>query len=700
MRPISWVFALAGAAALGSAVVLDLVWGDPAHALWALSGPAPFYLVGLLASWHRPDHLAVRWLLATGTLFAFDICLGESLLGLVISTPAAPVIVLLRLWVGLGATAAGMGLIGLFPSGRPENATERAVLWTVGAQVALLPLFAAVTNPDLLRGVYPEPGQLRIPSPVYVEELARLGPAADWLLLNFALWTAVGFAMLALRYRRSAPARRRQIRWLLVGGAAGFVAWWAQVYLLLWLGPDSVAVQVGELVLWPLTVAMVLGSLLVALFYDGVFGIDRPARRRLAYRLSWTLIGVAHVCAAAGLGLLAARLSTAETAVLVAVAASLALLPVRGRLQQVADRWVFGARLDGYELLTRFGASLDQSPGPARLLQTLAETVRRGLDLTWTRVRLTADPATGAAPAGADATGFAGTVIAAAEEPALTVVIRHGDTELGRIECGPRQDGNVLVEEDRRLLGYLAGQAAAAVHNLHLAAELSVRLGQIRRQAAELSASRQRVVAGQDAERRRIQRDLHDGVQQHVVAATAKLGLARQRIGRGDPRGEQLLAELYHDLGQLLNELRDVAYAIHPPVLSDRGLLEAVEAQAARLPVPMAVRADPALRAVRYPPAIEATAWYALAEALSNVVKHANAVQVDVSLLQRGDRLQLTVRDDGCGFDPAGARGLGLAGLTDRLDVLGGTLSVDSAAGRGTTLSMEIPLDNPDPADA
>ena len=206
---------------------------------------------------------------------------------------------------------------------------------------------------------------------------------------------------------------------------------------------------------------------------------------------------------------------------------------------------------------------------------------------------------------------------------------------LGRIECGPRSDGPLLAE-DRRLLAYFAAQAAVGVHNLHLAAELSRRVEEVRDQAAELAASRDRVVAGQDAERRRIQRILHDGVQQEIVALSARAGLVRQQLLRGDPAAAEGLAEMQRDLATTLQDVREIAYAIHPPVLSDRGLLEAIEAQSSRLAVPMAVRADPRLRGVRFGEQIEVTAWYVLAEALSNVVKHAGASEVEVSLSQAG----------------------------------------------------------------
>ena len=234
--------------------------------------------------------------------------------------------------------------------------------------------------------------------------------------------------------------------------------------------------------------------------------------------------------------------------------------------------------------------------------------------------------------------------------------------------------------------------AAVGVHSLHLDAELSRRIEEIRDQAAELAASRVRVVAGQDAERRRIQRVLHDGVQQEIVALSARAGLVREQLLRGDPAAADRLADMQRDLASTLRDVREIAYAIHPPVLTDRGLLEAIEAQSSRLALPMAVRADPRLRGVRFGEQIEATAWYVLAEALSNVVKHAGASEVQVSLSQEDGRLGLVIRDDGRGFEPDRPRGLGLASLADRLDTVGGSLSISSGAGLGTSVCVRIPV--------
>lgn len=662
MRTVCRLLAVLGGAALLATIVLDLVRGNSGHLAWALIGPLPFYAVGLVTYRYRPTHPVVRWLLACGALFALSTFLSDALLPIVDQAWVA----LLDQWAGGLGVLAIVGLVGLFPGGRPVHPADRIVLGVILVAAVVLPVLGALSNPTMLLRTYAEPGTPTTPSPLFLEGLAALGPATARAYDLFPLLIVTGLVLLALRYRREPAGRQRQIRRLLVGWAVGLALGAVLVLISVGVGSDSLAYRVGSAVLWPVTAVLVIGSLLVALFHEGVFGIDRPARRRHVHTLLRGLIVLAVVVVAAALGVLVGGVAGPVVAAVLVVA----LQPVRGRLERAADRWVFGARLDGYGLLARFGAVLERAPDRAGLLAELADTVRHGLDLTWARVQLDGHVA---------GTGYEAT------EPALVVAIREGDDLIGRIECGPRRDGNPLLAEDRRLLVSLAGQTAAAARSLRLADELAARL-------AELAASRDRVVTAQDEERRRIQRDLHDGVQQEVVALTAKLGLARQRLGRGDPSGERLLAEIQDDLGGLLRTLRDVAHAIHPPILADHGLLPAVEAQAARLPVAMAVRADAALRAVRFPPRIEATAWYALAEALSNVVKHASASQVEVALSQPDGRLSLVVRDDGCGFDPGARRGLGLTGLADRLDIVGGSLVVESGAGQGTTLRMEIPL--------
>jgi signal transduction histidine kinase len=419
----------------------------------------------------------------------------------------------------------------------------------------------------------------------------------------------------------------------------------------------------------------------------GLLSTDDAKSRTVAYRTLWLLIAVAYVATAAALGVLASRYLPDWAGMLLAAAAALAFQPVQRRLERLADRWVFGTRLDGYQVITRFGTLLESSPGPADLLPRLAAAIREGLALRWVRVRLDLADVDGVvAASGIDPADTA--------EPAHVVPLIQADLMLGRIECGPRRDGP-LLDEDRRLLAHLAAQAATAVSNVRLTAELADRLAVIEVQAAELTASRARLVKSTDDERRRIQRDLHDGPQQDLVVLSANLALARERLRRADPRANGTLAEVQADLTGLLVRLREFAHAIHPPVLADQGLLEAVEAQASRLPLEVVVEADPELRRVRYPEQIETAAWYVVSEAMTNAVKHAAAVRLCIRLGQQDGQLSVEVSDDGRGFDPGAARGLGLTGLADRMAIVGGTLRVDSRPGLGTALRADFPLPAP-----
>jgi signal transduction histidine kinase len=520
-------------------------------------------------------------------------------------------------------------------------------------------------------------------------------PAANFLQstvialrYSFAVWVLLGLVLLCLRYRRGSAAARRLIRWLLVGWGAAMVTF-AVLSVLSFLTSGPLA-TVTVFVLWGLAVVLVLVSLAAALSSGGLLSTDQAASRTVAYRTLWLLIAVAYVATATALGVLASRYLPDWASMLLAAAAALAFQPAQRRLERLADRWVFGRRLDGYQVITRFGTLLESSPGPADLLPRLATAIRDGLALRWVRVRL--DLAADASAAEVSGTVAAsGVGLTDAVEPAYVVPLLQADLVLGRIECGPRRDGP-LLDEDRRLLAHLAAQAATAVSNVRLNAELADRLAVIEVQAAELAASRARLVKSTDDERRRIQRDLHDGPQQDLVVLSATLALARERLRRADPRADDTLAEVQADLAGLLARLREFAHAIHPPVLADQGLLEAVEAQASRLPLEVVVEADPELRRVRYPEQIETAAWYVISEAMTNAVKHAAAARLCIRLGEQDGRLSVEISDDGQGFDPGTARGLGLTGLADRMAIVGGTLRVDSRPGNGTTLRAGLPL--------
>jgi signal transduction histidine kinase len=214
---------------------------------------------------------------------------------------------------------------------------------------------------------------------------------------------------------------------------------------------------------------------------------------------------------------------------------------------------------------------------------------------------------------------------------------------------------------------------------------------QLRRQAEELRASRARVVSAADAERRRIERDLHDGAQQHLVGLVVNLRLARELADADPAQAKALLESLGDHAKQAFEELRELAHGIYPPLLLDRGLAEALRAVASRAPIGARVDAD---GIGRYPPQVEATVYFCCAEALQNAAKHAGAdAHATVDVREEQGMLRFEVADDGPGFDPRSApRGAGLTSMSDRLGALGGRLTIAPGADRGTRVTGAIPL--------
>jgi signal transduction histidine kinase len=227
-----------------------------------------------------------------------------------------------------------------------------------------------------------------------------------------------------------------------------------------------------------------------------------------------------------------------------------------------------------------------------------------------------------------------------------------------------------------------------------LVRDLATQAGLVLRNARlleELRASRQRIVAAQDEERRRLERNIHDGAQQQLVALSVKARLAQQLVGRDAERAEAVLGEIASDTGEALDTLRDLARGIYPPLLADRGLAAALEAQSRRAALPVAVVAE---GLGRFPQEVEATVYFTCLEALQNVAKYAHAGSATIALGREDGSLSFEVRDDGVGFDPAAtAYGTGVQGMVDRVAALGGTLDVRSAPGRGTTVSGRLPIE-------
>src|SRR6185437_8069232 len=407
MRAVWAGFTAVGAVALVATVSVDLARGDLSGAGWMLAGPGPFWAAGVIGAWRQPGRRAWLWLLAAGALFMADSCFDEIVMPAVVGRPADWLVWVIRNWLGAAAIVAGLGMIGLFPTGRAERGYERWVLGASAALAAVLPLVLLVTGPLAVPETFGPPADAGIVSPVYWPAAAALHPAAARLNTWLPTVTTLGLLLLYLRYRRAVADSRRRIRWLLFGALIAMVCFFAMTAVSLSPEP-GVAQTVVYAVLFGLTEVILIGSLTVALSGDGVLGIDRAGRRTLVHRVLWLVISLGYAAGAASVGLLASLFLPAGPSVLIAAGAALVLQPLRRRAERAADRWVLGARLDGYDVLTRFGSMLEDAPGPADLLPALAAAVQRGLGLQWARVRLDLVAANGSLePAGAAGIGAA-----------------------------------------------------------------------------------------------------------------------------------------------------------------------------------------------------------------------------------------------------------------------------------------------------
>jgi signal transduction histidine kinase len=307
--------------------------------------------------------------------------------------------------------------------------------------------------------------------------------------------------------------------------------------------------------------------------------------------------------------------------------------------------------------------SMEPGPHPAKLRDALA--------------RALGDPALQLAARTAGAAAFTDTDGATVDLASLPA---------GRMVTPLDTPGEAVLVHDAELrhepelIRVAAAAASLALEHARLQAEIQVQLDQVR-------ASRARIVEAGDAERRRLERDLHDGAQQRLVTLSLAIGIARDRAAGADPDLEALLESASKEARAAIAELRELARGIHPAVLTQTGLEGAIQALVERSPVTTQVREVPA---GRFPAQVEATAYFVVSEALANVAKHAQASAAVVTVREQAGRLEVEVSDDGVGGAQAGS-GSGLAGLADRVASVGGSLTVHSPPGGGTRLQAVIP---------
>lgn len=563
-----------------------------------------------------------------------------------------------------------LSLFAVFPDGAYQRTYERAIV--VAAFVFGVLLQAAqIAGSEILSTEQFVATQLRAPNPLFVTSLRSLGPVATSVLGYFQFSIVIALALLILRYRRSRSELRRQIRWPIFGIAVTFGA----VNLLFFLptsnGPENL---VDGIVFFGL-LALVPVPLAIGILNPPWLDVDLVIRRSLVYGVLWLLITASYVGVATIVGIALGQRVPLELAILLTIAATLVFQPARQWLEKLGDRLIFGHRLGGYQMISRLGTRLESSAGAEDVAGTVAAIVQSGLSAHWVRVDLNRPEPTAVAIAGAEPANGA--------VAALTAPLVHSDQVVGRIECGPKIQG-VYTPADQELLTTLGRQAALSIRNSQLSAELSQRL-------EELAASRKRLVQADDAARRRLERDLHDGVQQQLVGLLARLGLARNQIRRDSELASATLREAQLDAQRTLESVQELARGIHPAVLTDRGLVEAVKERATRMTIPIEVTADGLAAGTRFGSDLEGAGYFFVGEALANVLKHAQASRVEVRIACDRDRLRIEVSDDGRGFDASHAERSGLRGLQDRVEILGGRMDLTSRPGNGTILRMDVP---------
>jgi signal transduction histidine kinase len=319
---------------------------------------------------------------------------------------------------------------------------------------------------------------------------------------------------------------------------------------------------------------------------------------------------------------------------------------------------------DAEDLLPRMARILAEGTGAQHTGVWLATTDEIHPVAAW-------PPGTGLAPA----VPLAGRRLPDLPGASRTIPVRHQGELLGALGL-TTSAGDRLSPAEEKLVSDFAAQAGLVLHNVRL--------------IEDLKASRQRVVQAQDAERRRIERDIHDGAQQQLVALAVKMGLARTMVDRSPDAAAGLIDQLKSEAQQALNDLRDLARGIYPPLLADQGLEAALSAQARRSAIEVTVNTNDV---GRLPQDVEAAVYFCVLEALQNIGKYAQASHVEVRLRAEDRQLLFEVVDDGRGFDPqTTGQGSGLQNMADRLAALGGDIEVTSAPGAGTTVAGRVPV--------
>jgi len=660
---------------------------DPVLNVVAFAGVVGYASVGALIASKHPDN-AIGWLLC---FIAAALAMGgfaDSYVGHGLRAAGALPGARWAAWLS-GVTfpliiAPIPLMLLLFPDGRVPSRRWRSVAVAMVA-APLLGVLGFALKPGLVGG-----GNGQVPNPTGVESLKGL--VGVLLTVSGVGSVLAGLACavaLVVRYRRSRGEERQQVRWLAyVGGTAAI---WS-------IGSMVAGETVWNEVFFVGFVAIVAIGIptacVVAILRFHLYDMDVVINKTVVYGALAAFITAVYIGIVVGIGSAIGHGTSKPNlglSILATAVVAVAFQYVRVRVQRFANRLVYGKRSTPYEVLSAFSDRVSGTLPAEELLPRMARTLADGTGAVRTTVwlagpgdfRVAARWPEPDGPTPVPVARFDQDALPELEDSTLTLPVRHSGDLLGAITLTKPATESLRPAEEQ-LARDLASQAGLVLHNVRLGEELRARL-------EELRASRRRLVAAQDAARRRLERNIHDGAQQQLVALSVKTNLARQLVAAQPEKAEELVRGLRTDVGRALEDLAELARGVVPAALTELGLAEALRVQAGRAALPVTVEAPPNLP--RVAEAAEAAAYFCVLEALQNVAKYARATRAAVALRANGGELRFTVRDDGVGFDPAArSMGTGMQGMADRLGTLGGTLEVHSEPGHGTTVEGRLPV--------
>jgi signal transduction histidine kinase len=657
--------------------------GDLAFAIVIEFGAILYVSIGLLIATRARS--VIGWFLTTVGLFYGLMTFGTAyaVVGVLTSPgslPAAREIgaALGQFWAYALVTLALLLLV--FPDGRPPSPRWRPILWLgIGGAVASYVLFLVKPKPvELVTGVaYPNP--FAVPSWDTIVGPALVG--AVWITV---LASAACFVALIQRFRHGDAELRQQIKWLgLIAAAAGacLVLTLASLFA---CHCDNSPVAGLMFVLLIFIIALgVPAAIGIAVFRYRLYDLDLVVSKALVYGALAAVFTGVYVAIVIGVGTVVGDRGSSFLTIVTAVAIAVAFQPVRERARHLANRIVYGKRATPYEVLSEFSDKVATTFAAEDVLPRMAQILATGTGASSARVWLrTGEELHPAASWPSD--GAVAPVAVEDDRPGGFglgedgVEVRHLGELLGALSV-TMPPNDPMNPSKERLVRDLAAQAGLVLRNVRL--------------IEELRASRRRIVTAQDERAKQLERNLHDGAQQQLVALGVQLSLASRIAARESPEMAETLEGLRAQATDALENLRDLARGIYPPLLADQGLVVALEAQARKAALPIEVEVD---GIGRYPREVEAAVYFCCLEALQNVAKYANASTARVRLDDRDGTVSFTVTDDGTGFDPTRTPlGTGLQGMKDRLEALGGALAVASSVGAGSTVRGVIPSKAP-----